>query len=186
MSVGKERRERGKSCSNLEAARTGGKCIDTMAFAAARMILKDKRRKTSKEDFGGPRNRSKVISRRDFFSLLLLHSREKTTTIQPPKELRWMFNCGCFSFLFFFFFFSLQQTRQRKISKDKIFPACSLATQYTPCCVSSFYFPMCRTIFFFLHYTLNDNSKRTFTSIRMNLDVWWIESRMRGDRYLGY
>jgi len=30
-----------------------------MAFAAARMILKDKRRKTSKEDFG-PRNRSKV------------------------------------------------------------------------------------------------------------------------------
>ena len=121
MSVGKERRERGKSCSNLEAARTGGKCIDTMAFAAARMILKDKRRKTSKEDFGGPRNRSKVISRRDFFSLLLLHSREKTTTIQPPKELRWMFNYGCFSFLFFFFFFfSLQQTRQRKISKDKI------------------------------------------------------------------
>lgn len=31
-----------------------------MAFAAARMILKDKRRKTSKEDFT-PRNRSKVI-----------------------------------------------------------------------------------------------------------------------------
>jgi hypothetical protein len=30
-----------------------------MAFAAARMILKDKRRKTSKEDFV-PRNRSKV------------------------------------------------------------------------------------------------------------------------------
>jgi len=30
-----------------------------MAFAAARMILKDKRRKTSKEDFA-PRNRSKV------------------------------------------------------------------------------------------------------------------------------
>ncbi|XP_006616487.1 calmodulin-beta-like isoform X1 [Apis laboriosa] len=33
-----------------------------MAFAAARMILKDKRRKTSKEDFGGPRNRSKARS----------------------------------------------------------------------------------------------------------------------------
>jgi len=32
-----------------------------MAFAAARMILKDKRRKTSKEDFA-PRNRSKVKS----------------------------------------------------------------------------------------------------------------------------
>lgn len=31
-----------------------------MAFAAARMILKDKRRKTSKEDFRDPRNRSKV------------------------------------------------------------------------------------------------------------------------------
>lgn len=30
-----------------------------MAFAAARMILKDKRRKTSKEDFA-PRNKSKV------------------------------------------------------------------------------------------------------------------------------
>ncbi|EZA54086.1 hypothetical protein X777_05935 [Ooceraea biroi] len=30
-----------------------------MAFAAARMILKDKRRKPSKEDFA-PRNRSKV------------------------------------------------------------------------------------------------------------------------------
>ncbi|KAG7188637.1 hypothetical protein KM043_008263 [Ampulex compressa] len=30
-----------------------------MAFAAARMILKDKRRKASKEDFA-PRNRSKV------------------------------------------------------------------------------------------------------------------------------
>ncbi|GLH12240.1 Uncharacterized protein GBIM_16989 [Gryllus bimaculatus] len=30
-----------------------------MAFAAARMILKDKRRKTSKEDFA-PRNRSKA------------------------------------------------------------------------------------------------------------------------------
>jgi len=32
---------------------------DKMAFAAARMILKDKRRKASKEDFA-PRNRSKV------------------------------------------------------------------------------------------------------------------------------
>ncbi|XP_077298572.1 calmodulin-alpha-like isoform X2 [Arctopsyche grandis] len=31
-----------------------------MAFAAARMILKDKRRKTSKEDFRDPRNRSKA------------------------------------------------------------------------------------------------------------------------------
>lgn len=31
-----------------------------MAFAAARMILKDKRRKASKEDFRDPRNRSKV------------------------------------------------------------------------------------------------------------------------------
>ncbi|OWR50939.1 calmodulin like protein, partial [Danaus plexippus plexippus] len=30
-----------------------------MAFAAARMILKDKRRKASKEDFRDPRNRSK-------------------------------------------------------------------------------------------------------------------------------
>lgn len=150
MSVGKERRERGKSCSNLEAARTGGKCIDTMAFAAARMILKDKRRKTSKEDFGGPRNRSKVISRRDFFSLLLLHSREKTTTIQPPKELRWMFNYGCFSFLFYFFFFFTTNSAKKDFQgQNQIFPACSLATQYTLCCVSSFYLPMCRTIFFF-------------------------------------
>lgn len=39
-----------------------------MAFAAARMILKDKRRKTSKEDFT-PRNRSKVI----LFYLLTIH-----------------------------------------------------------------------------------------------------------------
>ncbi|KPJ19944.1 hypothetical protein RR48_04105 [Papilio machaon] len=31
-----------------------------MAFAAARMILKDKRRKASKEDFRDPRNRSKA------------------------------------------------------------------------------------------------------------------------------
>ncbi|XP_045483868.1 calmodulin-beta isoform X2 [Pieris rapae] len=33
-----------------------------MAFAAARMILKDKRRKASKEDFRDPRNRSKARS----------------------------------------------------------------------------------------------------------------------------
>ncbi|CAG9103058.1 unnamed protein product [Plutella xylostella] len=32
-----------------------------MAFAAARMILKDKRRKASKEDFRDPRNRSKAV-----------------------------------------------------------------------------------------------------------------------------
>ncbi|EFA08947.1 hypothetical protein TcasGA2_TC006654 [Tribolium castaneum] len=36
-----------------------------MAFAAARMILKDKRRKTSKEDFA-PRNKSKLSSRSGF------------------------------------------------------------------------------------------------------------------------
>lgn len=36
-----------------------------MAFAAARMILKDKRRKASKEDFA-PRNRSKVKIARDY------------------------------------------------------------------------------------------------------------------------
>lgn len=36
-----------------------------MAFAAARMILKDKRRKASKEDFA-PRNRSKVKIAQDY------------------------------------------------------------------------------------------------------------------------
>lgn len=36
-----------------------------MAFAAARMILKDKRRKASKEDFA-PRNRSKVKIAHDY------------------------------------------------------------------------------------------------------------------------
>lgn len=41
-----------------------------MAFAAARMILKDKRRKASKEDFRDPRNRSKVSFILQFLLLL--------------------------------------------------------------------------------------------------------------------
>ncbi|KAL7292768.1 hypothetical protein TKK_0013597 [Trichogramma kaykai] len=45
-----------------------------MAFAAARMILKDKRRKPSKEDFA-PRNRSKTrsASTSSFRSLSQVH-----------------------------------------------------------------------------------------------------------------
>lgn len=39
---------------------------DIMAFAAARMILKDKRRKPSREEYS-PRNRSKVYSVPFFF-----------------------------------------------------------------------------------------------------------------------
>lgn len=50
-----------------------------MAFAAARMILKDKRRKASKEDFRDPRNRSKVVYFKPLKMLYLKSAVEKVT-----------------------------------------------------------------------------------------------------------
>ena len=158
--AGEERRERGKkvvSWISKGAARTGGECIDRMAFAAARMILKDKRRKTSKEDFGGPRNRSKVISRRDFF----------------------------FSFFFLLSFYNKVSAKKDFSKKDKIKVWASFATPLVAFLLSIF--QCVEQFFFFFHTLDNNSKRSsawisTYSGSNLGLcDEYLIRSKIERD-----